>query len=111
VKVEIAAFDPKQSEIRINSLGFETRAALLAQGSMVFSDASNDAVIDAYLPAVPVPIRELIEYSYHAQSAFVLARGPARGPVMMSWSPDGHIIAIVDGDAHASTLTLLVPPR
>jgi hypothetical protein len=111
VKVEIAAFDPKLSEIRINSLGFETRAALLAQGSMVFSDASNDAVIDAYLPAVPVPIRELIEYSYHAQSAFVLARGPARGPVMMSWSPDGHIIAIVDGDAHASTLTLLVPPR
>jgi hypothetical protein len=30
---------------------------------------------------------------------------------MMSWSPDGHIIAIVDGDAQASTLTLLVPPR
>jgi len=111
VKVEIAAFDPKQSEIRINSLGFETRAALLAQGSMVFSDASNDAVIDAYLPAVPVPIRELIEYSYHAQSAFVLARGPAQGPVMMSWSPDGHIVAIVDGDAQASTLTVLVPPR
>jgi hypothetical protein len=111
VKVEIAAFDPKQSEIRINSLGFETRAALLARGSMVFSAASNDAVIDAYLPAVPVPIRELIEYSYPAQSAFVLARGPAQGPVMMSWSPDGHIVAIVDGDAHVSTLTLLVPPR
>ena len=111
VKVEIAAFDPKQSEIRINSLGFETRAALLARGSMVFSAASNDAVIDAYLPAVPVPIRKLIEYSYPTQSAFVLARGPAQGPVMMSWSPDGHIIAIIDGDAHASTLTLLVPPR
>src|SRR5260370_156673 len=110
-KGEIAAFDPKQSEIRINSLGFETRAALLARGSMVFSAASNDAVIDAYLPAVPVPIRELIEYSYPTQSAFVLARGPAQGPVMMSWSPDGHIVAIIDGDAHASTLTLLVPPR
>src|SRR5216684_5516852 len=111
VKVEIAAFDPKQSEIRINSLGFETRAALLARGSMVFSAASNDAVIDAYLPAVPVPIRELIEYTYPTHSAFVLARGPAQGPVMMSWSPDGHIVAIVDGDAHVSTLTLLVPPR
>jgi hypothetical protein len=111
VKVEIAAFDPKQAEIRINSLGFETQAALLAQGSMVFSAASNDAVIDAYLPAVPVPIRELIEYSYPSQSAFVLARGPARGPVMMSWSPDGHIVVIVDGNAQASSLTLLVPPR
>src|SRR6266851_2481871 len=111
VKVEIAAFDPKQSEIRINSLGFETRAALLARGSMIFSAASNDAVIDAYLPAVPVPIRELIEYSYPTQSAFVLARGSAQGPVMMSWSPDGHIVAIVDGDAQASTLTLLAPPR
>jgi hypothetical protein len=111
VKVEIAAFDPKQSEIRINSLGFETRAALLARGSMIFSAASNDAVIDAYLPAVPVPTRELIEYSYPTQSAFVLARGPAQGPVMMSWSPDGHIVAIVDGDARASMLTLLVPPR
>jgi hypothetical protein len=111
VKVEIAAFDPKQSEIRINSLGFETRAALLARGSMVFSAASNDAVIDAYLPAGPVPIRELIEYSYPTQSAFVLARGPAQGPVMMSWSPDGHMVAIIDGDARASTLTLLVPPQ
>jgi hypothetical protein len=77
---------------------------------MVFSDASNDAVIDAYLPAVPVPIRELIEYSSPAQSAFVLARGPARGPAMMSWSPDGHMLAIVDGDAQESTLTLLLPP-
>jgi len=73
VKVEIAAFDPRQSEIRINSLGFETRAVLLAQGSMVFSAASNDAVIDAYLPAVPVPIRELIEYSYPTQSAFAVS--------------------------------------
>jgi hypothetical protein len=111
VKVEIAAFDPRQSEIRINSLGFETWAALLARGSMVFSAASNDALIDAYLPAVPVPIRELIEYSYPTQSAFVLAQGSAQGPVMTSWSPDGHIIAIVDGHAQASTLTLLVPPR
>jgi hypothetical protein len=111
VKVEIAAFDAKQSEIRINSLGFETRAALLARDSMIFSNASNDAVIDAYLPAGPVPIRELIEYSYPTQSAFVLARGPAQGPVLMSWSPDGHMVAIIDGDARASTLTLLVPPR
>jgi hypothetical protein len=111
VKVEIAAFDPKQSEIKLNSLGFETSAPLLARSSMVFSDASNDAVIDAYLPAVPAPIRELIEYSYPTQSAFMLARGPARGPVMMSWSPDGHMLAIVDGDARASTLTLMVPPR
>jgi hypothetical protein len=111
VKVEIAAFDPKQSEVRLNSLGFETPAALLARSTMIFSAASNDAAIDAYLPGGSVPIRELIEYSYPTQSAFMLARGPARGPVMMSWSPDGHIIAIVDGDAQASTLTLLVPPR
>ena len=111
VKVEIAAFDPKQSEIRLNSLGFETPAALLARSSMVFSGASDDAVIDAYLPAVPVPIRELIEYSNPTQSAFMLARGPARGPIMMSWSPDGHMLAIVDGNARASTLSLIVPPR
>jgi hypothetical protein len=111
VKIEIAAFDPKQSEIRINSLGFETSAALLAQGSMEFAPASGDAVIDAYLPAMPVPIRELIEYSYPTQSAFVLARGSAQGPVMISWSPDGHMLAIVDSDAQASTLTLMVPPQ
>jgi hypothetical protein len=111
VKVEIAAFDPKQSEVRLNSLGLETPAVLLARSSMAFSPASNDAVIDAYLPAGLVPIRELIEYSYPTQSAFMLARGPARGPVTTSWSPDGRIIAIVDGDAQASSLTLLIPPR
>jgi hypothetical protein len=54
--------------------------------------------------AIAPPVR-----GYPAQSAFMLAQGPARGPVMMSWSPDGHILAIVDGNARASTPMLMVP--
>jgi hypothetical protein len=111
VKAEIALFNPHTPEIKLNSLGFETTPALMAESSMVYSSASDDGVIDIAIPQAERRLRELIEYSYPARAAFVLASGPAQGPVMMSWSPDGKMIAIVDANQAFSMLTVLAPPR
>jgi len=44
------------------------------------------------------------------KNAFVIAFGPARAPVMMNWSPHGRYLAIEDGDAAESALTIVSPP-
>ncbi len=110
VRAEIALINPREPEITVNSLGFETMPATLAASTMVFSTASDDGVIDTSTFAAG-PLRELIEYSYGAHAAFVLAAGHAQGPVPMSWSPDGKMLAFVDGDARSITLTVIAPPR
>ena len=111
VKAQIALFDPHQNLITINSLGFATLPALMAQSTMVFSQVSNDAIIDTAMPGSTELVRELIEYSYPARAAFILARGAVRGPIAISWSPDGKQIAIVDGDATRRTLAVITPPK
>jgi hypothetical protein len=111
VKAQIALFDPHQSLTTINSLGFATHPALLAQSTMVFSRISNDAIIDMAIPGAAGPVRLIIEYSYEARAAFVLAHGEVRGPVAISWSPDGKQIAIVDGNAALRALAVIAPPK
>jgi len=110
VKAEIARFDPYQPQQEVNSLGFESPPALLAQSTIVNSTASDSGVIDTAIAAEAGPLRKLIEYSYRRRSAFLIASGAARGPVTMSWSANGKLIAIMDGDAHMSMLTVIAPP-
>jgi len=111
VKAQIALFDPYQNLTTINSLGFATQPALLAQSTMVFSRVSNDAIIDTAIPEATGLVREIIEYSYPARAAFVLAHGPVQGPVAISWSPNGKLIALVDGNAIRRTLAVIAPPK
>ena len=111
VKAEIALVNPQTAQITINSLGFQTPPAMFAQSAMVFTTASDSAAIDTFVPTRQGLVRELIDYSYPARSAFVLASGPARGPLSMSWSPNGLALAIVDGDDSRAMLTVMVPPR
>ncbi len=111
VKGEIALFSPIASQITINSLGFGTTAAMLANAAMVFTQASDDAAIDFFTPSPRGPFRMLIDYSYPARQAFLLASGLARGPLLMSWSPNGRMLAVLDGDAGHSMLTVIAPPR
>ncbi|HKV55768.1 MAG TPA: hypothetical protein VJN94_14130 [Candidatus Binataceae bacterium] len=111
VKVEVARFEPNQSQLAINSLGFETSPSLLAQTTMDFSEASDNGIIDTALPGLAGPLRELIEYSYRAHAAFVIASGPVQGAVAISWSPDGQRAAIVDGNSTVRTITVLAPPK
>jgi hypothetical protein len=110
-KAEIALINPRTAVVTINSLGFQTPPAMFAQSSMVFTTASDNAAIDTFVPLRDGLLRMLIDYSYPARSAFVLASGTARGPLSMSWSPDGRELAIVDGDASLAMLTVITPPR
>jgi len=111
VKAQVALFDPQQSLTTISWLGFATQPALLAQSTMVLSQASNDAIIDTAIPLATGLVREIIEYSYPARAAFVLAHGAVVGPIAISWSPDGKQIAIIDGDATGRTLAVIAPPK
>jgi hypothetical protein len=111
VKAQIALLDPHQNLITLTSLGFLTLPALLAQSTMVLSQVSNDAIIDTAIPTPGGLVREIIEYSYPARAAFVLAQGPVRGSIALSWSPDGKRIAIVDGEGVHWTLAVIAPPK
>jgi hypothetical protein len=106
---ELATFTPQAGEVRIIPLGIRTLPALLAESRMVFTTVNDSAAIDILAPANPLPLRELIAYLLPSHVAFLLASGPARGNVLMSWSPDGKNLAVLDGDANASMLTIFSP--
>lgn len=111
VKVEIALVRSPAHRIDMVSLGFKTTPALLEHSTMTYSAASNRAAIDTFLQTPSGVIRRLITYSMARQSAFIVAYGPARGRVSMSWSPGGEYLAIFDADRSGTALTILQPPR
>ena len=111
VKAEIALLNPLTAVVTINSLGFQTPPSMLARSTMVFTPATDSGAIETYVPTAGGLLRELIDYSYPARSAFVLAAGPASGALTMRWANDGSALAIVDGDAAHAMLTVLQPPR
>ncbi len=109
---QIAISRPEQSELDMKSLGFETTAEMLAQSTMEYSKSADEAAMQVYAPSLPVAWRKIVTYSLKYDSAFMLAEGPARGAVTMSWSLKGRWLAFLDGDATAGTvMTVLVPPR
>jgi len=106
---ELATFEPQMSEVRIVPLGIRTLPALLAESQMVYTTVTDSAAIDILAPGRPSTLRELIAYLAPARTAFLLASGPANGKVLMSWSPDGKELAVLDGDAKTSVLTIFSP--
>lgn len=106
---ELATFVPQVSEIRIVPLGIRTLPALLVASRMVYTTVTDSAAIDILSPGRPEPLREIIAYLVPQRTAFLLASGPARGDVLMSWSPDGKELAMIDGDAKTSVLTIFSP--
>ncbi len=110
-RAELAFLDAKQQQTAIVSLGFDTTPAMLSASTMAYSRASHSAAI-ATFGATPAGLsRKIIVFRLADGNAFLVAFGPARGPVLTSWSPKGQYLAIADGDAAASTLTVLEPPR
>jgi hypothetical protein len=112
VLAQVAVSQPDQGEVDLKSLGFETQPTMLAQSTMAYTKGSDEAAMQIYAPSRPVAWRKIVTYSLRADSAFLLAAGPARGTVTMSWSLKGRWLAFLDGDATAGTvLTVLAPPR
>ncbi|HVA79330.1 MAG TPA: hypothetical protein VNF29_00210 [Candidatus Binataceae bacterium] len=110
VTAELAIFDPHQPEIAIKQLGFKTVPPMLAASTMAYSRATDRAAIQTFQPANPLALRKIITYTMHADNAFQLAYGQARGVAELSWSPKGQWIAIVDGNATGAALTVILPP-
>jgi hypothetical protein len=110
VVAEFATFDPDKPEIDIRQLGFRTVPTMIESSTMTYTLPTDRVLLQTFEPAVPVPMRKLIVYAERMDSAFQVAFGPAKGVVQASWSPRGHWIAILDGDATGSTLTVISPP-
>ncbi len=109
---QVAIVQPDEGQTDVKSLGFNSTPAMLAQSSMAYSKGADEAAMQIFAPSMPIPWRRIVSYSLPTDSAFLLAAGPARGTVTMSWSPRGRWLAFLDGDAATgTTLTVLAPPR
>jgi hypothetical protein len=111
IAAKIARWTVDRQELTINSLGFDTTPELLAQAAMVFAPGSDDGLIDIVAIKGGQSVRELIEYSYAARAAFVLATTSLDVVIGKSWSPDGKLIALVETTAQPGILTVIAPPR
>ncbi len=112
VLAQVAITHPDQAKVEVKALGFDTVPEMLAQSTMAFSRGADEAAMQVYAPSASVPWRKIVTYSLQYDSAFLLAEGPARGTVTMSWSLRGRWLAFLDGDASIGTvMTVLAPPR
>jgi hypothetical protein len=111
VRAQVAISNQSGSEIEVESLGFNTTPAMLADSAMTYTRATDAAAIATFSPTPEGPVRKIVIYSVAPKRAFLIAFGPARGLVSMSWSPHGRYLALADGDGTAAALTVLAPPR
>ncbi len=109
---QVAIVQPDESRTDLKSLGFNSTPAMLAQSSMAYSPGADEAAMQIFAPGIPLAWRKIVSYSLPTDAAFLLAAGPARGVVTMSWSSKGRWLAFLDGETAAgTTLTVLAPPR
>jgi hypothetical protein len=100
------------SKVDVKSLGFNTWPEMFAQSTMAYSKGADEAAMQIFAPSLPLSWRKIVTYSLHYDNAFLVAEGPARGTVTMSWSLRGRWLALLDGDATSGTvMTVLEPPR
>jgi len=110
-RAEVAISNPDGSDTELQELGFATTPAMLAQSTMTYARPTDTAAIATFSPTPQGPVRKIVIYSVAPKHAFLIAFGPARGALSMSWSPRGRYLAIADGDVTASALTILMPPH
>jgi len=111
IRAEVALSNASGSDTDVQSLGFNTTAPLLAASTMTYAPPTDSAAIATFSPGSPAPVRKIVTYSVTTKKAFLVAFGPARGGVSMSWSPRGRYLAIADGDAVSAALTIIMPPQ
>ncbi len=111
IRAEVALSNPTGSDTEVESLGFNSTSAMLAASTMTYTRATDTAAIATFSPTTSGPLRKIVIYSVAARHAFLVAFGPVRGVVAMSWSPRGRYLAIADGDGSAAALTIMSPPR
>jgi hypothetical protein len=111
IKVQVALINPASGDIKINELGYTTTPSLLAESSIAWTSAADYAAIDALMPGISGPQRQLVIYNARTQNAYVFGRGPADQPIAMSWSPDGKMLTVVASGPSANVITVFIAPH
>ena len=110
VRAELAISNPAGTDTEVQSLGFNSTPAMLAASTMTYTRATDAAAIATVSPALDGPLRKIVIFSVAPRRAFLVAFGPLRGAIAMSWSPRGRYLAIADGDGTGAALTIISPP-
>jgi hypothetical protein len=110
VRAELAISNPAGTDTEVQSLGFNSTPAMLAASTMSYTRATDAAAIATVSPALDGPLRKIVIFSVAPRRAFLVAFGPTRGTIAMSWSPRGRYLAIADGDGTEAALTIISPP-
>ena len=111
IRAEVALSNPAGTDTEVEPLGFNTTPAMLAASTMSYTSATDMAAIATFSPTPTGSMRKIVVYSVAGKRAFLVAFGPERGAITMSWSPRGRYLAIADGDATAAALTIMAPPH
>ena len=108
---EIALIDPRQSQIQITALGFNTPAAMLLNGSFSYSPIADELAIQLFLsdPGGAIPV--ILSFFPATLKVGVIATGRPGALLSMSWSPNGDLLAVLDASASPPLLTILSPPH
>lgn len=107
---EVALIDPGLSRIQIAPLGFNTPAATLLNGSLVYSPIAEELAIQTFFPSADGNIPIILSFFPATLKARPVATGKAGSILTMSWSPLGDMLAVLDASASPPVLTVLSPP-
>jgi hypothetical protein len=107
--VQMAMMGPDLPAVQIVSLGIRTTVPMLEASRMLYTQATNMAAIDLITPGIPTPIHRIVGFLPATRTGLTLATGPVAAPVLLSWSPDGQKLAILDASPSVSMMTVLAP--
>jgi len=107
---ELALIDPRRSRIVIAPLGFNTQAATLLNGSLVYSQITEELAIQLFFPSAAGNIPLIVSFFPQTLKARPVATAKAGSILSMSWSPLGDLLAVLDASAAPPVLTVLSPP-
>jgi hypothetical protein len=106
VPLEIALIDPDTVGLRITPLGLTTSASMLTRGEMTYSEAADAIAVHLFLPDPTGVASAVAYYSLATGRGGLLASGAAED-VLMSWAPQGDLIALMDS---TGSIAIVSPP-
>jgi len=111
VTAQLASFIPTQGQTLVDTLGIPTTPAMMMASTMIYAHGFAELALQLFVDGPGGPMREIVTFSIADRKAFVLASGPARGVVVIGWSPGANNLVIFDGDGTAGALAVITPAR
>ena len=110
LSAELALVDTRQSNITIAPLGFDTPAAALLNGGMVYSQLSEELAVQLFFPNPAGGVPLIVAFFPQTKKVRPIVTAKPGTILSMSWSPIGDLLAVLDVSANPPLITVLSPP-